>query len=468
MAAMPLPESSPTSHPALQRWWGTSGWIVIGLALACWPVLLWWGRRVVDDSDEPLGVLALVCGLAFVWQARHRLGTSALALASALGLILIGRMMAGWLPMLLQGLFLVLALTISLRLWRLPGVVSLLSLALPWVATLQFVLGYPLRVIVAMGAEAVLRLLGLTVTREGTDLWYQGVAVGVDAPCSGIRMLWFLLFAAGFLAARFRLRWGLAISLHVIAGSLALLANGVRATVLFFPESGLVEWPHWTHEATGVLVFAPCLAWLLWLAQRRSRASAQLGTLSAPPLKGPLCMGFLAACVLIAASWFFRSADSSAISAESSPFEWPTSFRDQSLEPLPLSVREEHFAAGFPGQLARFRCGDGELIFRRVTRATRMLHSAQDCFTAAGFTMQRLSPNTIANDGIWQVWEAKRGDEPALIVCEHIRSAEGDLFTDVSAWYWQALRHPEKGPWLAITWVRYAREVAAAKTGHLD
>jgi hypothetical protein len=93
-------------------------------------------------------------------------------------------------------------------LWVLPGVVMLLSLALPWVATLQFVAGYPLRVVVAMGAEKVLRLMGVLVTREGTDLWYEGVAVGVDAPCSGIRMLWFLLFAAAFLAARFGLRWG--------------------------------------------------------------------------------------------------------------------------------------------------------------------------------------------------------------------------------------------------------------------
>ena len=235
MAAMPAADSSPTPTTTRNRWWETSGWTVIGLALASWPVLQWWGRRVVDDSDEPLGVLALVAGMAFIGQARHRLGTSATALAIALGLILIGRVMASGLPMLIQGLLLVLALTVSLRLWRLPGVVSLLSLALPWVATLQFVLGYPLRVIVAIGAEAVLRLVGLAVTREGTDLWYQGVAVGVDAPCSGIRMLWFLLFAAAFLSARFRLRWGRTIVLHVIAGGLALLANGVRATVLFFP-----------------------------------------------------------------------------------------------------------------------------------------------------------------------------------------------------------------------------------------
>jgi hypothetical protein len=134
---------------------------------------------------------------------------------------------------------------------------------------------------------------------------------------------------------------------------------------------------------------------------------------------------------------------------------WPESFRGMPLEPMPLSVREEHFAAGFPGALGRFQCGEGEVIFRRVDRATRMLHSAEDCFKAAGFEMKRQSGQAEAGDGLWQVWKARRGEERELVVCEQIRSASGDLFTDVSAWYWRALRHPEEGPWTAVTWVRF-------------
>ena len=141
---------------------------------------------------------------------------------------------------------------------------------------------------------------------------------------------------------------------------------------------------------------------------------------------------------------------------------WPDTFRGLPLEPLPLSVREEHFAAGFPGALARFRCGEVEVILRRVSRATRKLHSAQDCFQAAGFTLQRLSAAPLESDGLWQVWRATRGSDPPLIVCEHIRSAGGDLILDVSAWYWRALRHPEEGPWTAITWVRREDEISAS------
>jgi exosortase/archaeosortase family protein len=426
-----------------------------GVLLAFWPVLVWWWRRVGDDSDEPLGVLALVCALGWVWGQRDQVSVARGGLILA-GVVMLGvRALAGELPMLLVGLGLVVALVLGLRLWRLPGVTMLLSLALPWVATLQFVAGYPLRVIVAMGAELALRMVGVTVTREGTDLWHQGVAVGVDAPCSGIRMLWFLLFAGAFLAARFRLNWRRTVGLMAVAGALALLANGVRATVLFFPEAGLVAWPHWTHEATGVLLFLPSLATLMFLARKAERRR-----FAAMP-RGSVSKSWLAAfgvlCVMVAGSWLLRAAaDAEVPSGDPVTVTWPETFRGMVLEPLPLSVREEHFAAGFPGALARFRCGEGEVIFRRVQRATRMLHPAEDCFKAAGFEMQRLSGQAVAGDGLWQTWRAQRGDEPALIVCEQIRSAEGDLFTDVSAWYWQALRHPEQGPWTAVTWVRWA------------
>lgn len=435
------------------------GWHVVvvlaALGVAFWTVLDWWWRRVGDDSDEPLGVLALACAVWFVWQERKRLGVTAWALVLGAVLAVCVRLVAGEMPMLLVGVGFVIVLTVALRLWRLPGVVMLLSLALPWVATLQFVAGYPMRLVVAVAAEKVLRVFGVLVTREGTDLWYEGVAVGVDAPCSGIRMLWFLLFGGAFLAARFGLGWGRTVVLMMVAGGLALLANGVRATVLFFPESGLVHWPHWTHEGTGILLFLPCLALLMWLSRRWE------GRLKRELVAGEVARGgmvvFGLVCVAVGVSWTVPGVEATP-KAELVAVVWPESFRGMPLEPLPLSVREEHFAAGFPGALGRFRCGEGEVILRRVDRATRMLHSAEDCFLAAGFEMVRQSGQAEAGDGLWQVWKARRDGESDLIVCEQIRSAEGDLFTDVSAWFWRALRHPEEGPWTAVTWVRYANE----------
>jgi len=37
----------------------------------------------------------------------------------------------------------------------------------------------------------------------------------------------------------------------------------LRATVLFFPEAGLVHWPGWTHEAVGLAAFIAVIAPLL-------------------------------------------------------------------------------------------------------------------------------------------------------------------------------------------------------------
>ncbi len=439
---------------------GTGLWAAIMLLAAFWPVLMWWGRRLVDDSDEPLGVLALVCALFFLWRERTSLRVSRASLVVALSLAVAARLLADRLPMLALGLLLVTALVVALRLWRLPGVAVLLSLALPWVATLQFLLSYPLRVVVATTAGGLLSLFGVEVTREGTDLWHQGMAVGVDAPCSGLRMLWFLLFAAAFLTARFRLDWPRALFCLALGGVLALLANILRATVLFFPEAGLVSWPLWTHEATGLLFFAPALIALLLCTRRLERKAASESRMMVSMPSTGWVRAFCAVAVILSLSWFLRAEAPVTKPLAQSAVEWPDQFRGLALTPLPLSMREEHFASGFPGALARFRCGEGEVIFRRVDRATRMLHPAEDCFKAAGFEMRRLSASVVAEDGLWQVWEARRGDDPALWVCEQIRAANGDLFTDVSAWYWQALRHPENGPWTAVTWVRFAHENA--------
>ena len=47
-------------------------WLAL-LAVALWPTWWWMGRRMVDGSDDPLGVLALVALGALVWQHRLRL-----------------------------------------------------------------------------------------------------------------------------------------------------------------------------------------------------------------------------------------------------------------------------------------------------------------------------------------------------------------------------------------------------------
>ncbi len=57
---------------------------------------------------------------------------------------------------------------------------------------------------------------------------------------------------------------------------------------------------------------------------------------------------------------------------------------------LPLSDREQRFVSGFPGRIARFTDGKREIIVRWVTRETRMLHPAADCFRGMGYAIRPL------------------------------------------------------------------------------
>ena len=78
-------------------------WWLAAQAAALWPTWVWSARRMVDGSDDPLGMLALG-GLALVaWQTRKELRASRLitefaqGLREALGPVGAGSFSYGWL-----------------------------------------------------------------------------------------------------------------------------------------------------------------------------------------------------------------------------------------------------------------------------------------------------------------------------------------------------------------------------------
>lgn len=128
---------------------------------------------------------------------------------------------------------------------------------------------------------------------------------------------------------------------------------------------------------------------------------------------------------------------------------WPRQFEGINLERLPLSEREERFAQGFPGRIARFRGGRQEIIIRWVTKATRKLHPASDCFKGLGYTIDP-GPVWVDQNGVlWRYFEASKTDK--FHVLERIYDDTGNSWTDVSAWYWTALLGKSDGPWWTIT-----------------
>ena len=160
------------------------------------------------------------------------------------------------------------------------GVAALLLLSLPVVASLQFYLGYPMRWVAAQGTVGLLSLMGIDVMQQGTTLISGGQEVGVDPACSGVKMLWTGLALAGWFSARERLSLGRTGVLMAAAVGAVLIANAVRAAVLFLPESGRVDWPEWTHEGMGLVAFLG-VAWGVMASSERLAAASRAATVKA-------------------------------------------------------------------------------------------------------------------------------------------------------------------------------------------
>ena len=239
---------------------GTKLLIIIQL-VAFWPVWRWYAQRTVDGSDEPWGILALLSSLVIV-AARRRFAPpcgATLTLVAALAAIYALGYAA--LPALVKAAFAALALagilsSISYGKVMRPALAGLMLLSLPLMASLQFFGGFPLRLITTHLVAFVLSSAGWEVEASGTLLRWAGEIIAVDAPCAGIKMLWSGLLLNFTLAAWANLGFGMtwlctsATLFSVFAG------NVLRATALFFTESGIVTAPQFMHQAIGMLVFA--------------------------------------------------------------------------------------------------------------------------------------------------------------------------------------------------------------------
>jgi len=232
-----------------------------GQILAFWSVWGWYLNRMLDGSDEPWGILALVTVILLVikkgiWKAPS---TITLVISAVIAIIYI--VSYGYLPPLIRGVLAVIALGFSIssicyRKTMQTGVIGLMLLSLPLIASLQFYGGFPIRVITAFVSSHLLGLVGYNVQPQGTLLYWLGEVIAVDAPCAGIKMLWAGLYLNFTLATWHQLSFittWLSTSFTLFS---VFIGNICRATLLFFTESGLVHAPEIAHQAIGMLVFA--------------------------------------------------------------------------------------------------------------------------------------------------------------------------------------------------------------------
>lgn len=422
------------------------------LLAALWPAWDWWFSR---GSGTLHTTLICLIALACV-AARERPRLPSLWLPALLMVFFAGSCLLK-LPKLVSALFAVAAVAAMLSSTFLGRAISLpfaglLWLSMPMSSSLDFFLGFPMRLL--SGYVAELLLTPWNVQLIGTALVLGDRAVAVDAPCSGVQMLWHAMFFVCVIGSLLNLRVRQFLLLCA-GGTLAVvLSNGVRAAILFFTESHLVRAPVWTHDAAGILSFIFAMG-LLYLITEKMRADCPLSvprrvTTSLQNTPSPVCFSLM--CGLCFLSPFLTAPLNEVREAPVSAFAgWPAEFEDEPLSPLPLTDRELTFARDFPGQVGRFQKGDAEVILRWCNAPTRLLHPASECLRAAGYKITPLPQKWDERQRLWSQFEARAFGRPSLLVQELIFDEKGQSWPDAPAWFWAAFLKSSRGPWWSVT-----------------
>lgn len=243
-------------------------------AIALWPHWQWAAARMVDGSDDPLGLAALVVlALATARLAptlRHAPSHGGLAVSMILTLAATAASIVAMpLP---AACLAVLALVAGVIAFapagtpRLP-LAGLGLLALPVVSSLQFYAGYPLRVATAELSTWLLRAGGVAAERSGTAMLVEGRLVIVDAPCSGVQMVWMAYFCACTIACWRGLDDRRFLRRLAGVGGVVLIGNVLRNGTLVLLEARTEQVPGWLHEGIGLVALALVCAVVVTLVQ---------------------------------------------------------------------------------------------------------------------------------------------------------------------------------------------------------
>jgi exosortase/archaeosortase family protein len=251
--------------------------LVAALVMAAtWDAWRWYCGRVWSAPEEAAALALTVAFLGLLGLARTPVPAaprplSLLAIAALLALYAASHAL---LPPIMRAAVAIAATLFCLYIAAFrerPPVAfwGLVALALPVLPSLQFTLGYPMRVVSAAFAVVLLQAQGLMVARQGTFLLWRDEMVQFDAPCSGVNMLWagLLLTLMGCVWLRLdALKVVVAVAFSVV---LAVGGNVLRASSLFYVETGLVpQAPAWWHDGIGIAAFMLSAAVTLWLLGR--------------------------------------------------------------------------------------------------------------------------------------------------------------------------------------------------------
>ena len=252
--------------------------LIIGIqVVALYPAIHWYAVRTRYASEQRWELLALfAAGLLVAVRRCKAQERSNLALptiltaAFALSVQVLPSLVSTWIA---WAAFAASASVLFLGCRFDAPLFGLLTLSLPVLPVFQYHLSYPLRTLVAQVAAWMLRFVGVSVEREGACLLFENQFIWVDAPCSGLRMLWSALFLGMCLSAALRFSAGRTLRFAISAAVIVVMANILRTTSLFFVEAGLVEVPDWAHAGVGLGSYALAMCLLLVMGTRRKKPS---------------------------------------------------------------------------------------------------------------------------------------------------------------------------------------------------
>ena len=435
-----------------------------------WPVAIWYFDRLMDKSDEPLGVLSLVAFIAISLSRRTANGAKRGITIPILSIVFTIVYAISWTfaPKLLSAVFAVMAIGFMISGNSGRGKLDLgswllLLFSLPIVSSLNFYSGYPLRLVVGQVAAPLISMVGFPTIADGTTLIWADQMVQIDAPCSGIKMLWFALFIGAVLSSMLELK--LARSAIVLGSAVvaALAGNVLRITSLFFVETGIVSvgpsLDPFVHQAIGAIAFAISAGLTalvaLKLSQNSSAAadekseesdSAFSETQKSTNFKSPRVAALLVACLIaaIVPAVASRSGDT-AISTRDFP-GWPAQYDGAAYQQVPPSRADTAFYQEFPGKIQCVAQGSRRVIMRWVAKPTRQLHPSSDCFRGLGYQIT-WQPLVTDSKGVRRSWFCAEKDGKRFDVKERIYDTTGKNWTDISSWYWAAVLGKTTGPW---------------------
>lgn len=238
---------------------------LIALIGAMWPVWQWVATRAASDTGDAWSLLSLATAAALIWRGHVRRVAGAApearpAWSLAAALMLLYAAAYPFAPPLVRAMIAMSALAsacstlwfrsrMQLWLW------GLLLLSLPLIPSLNFYAGYPLRAVVGDLTCLLLQMDGFAAVRDGATLLWNERQIAIDAPCSGIKMLWTGAYLCCALAGLQRFNARGTLLLGALTLIIVILANVLRASALFFVEGGILPQAAPAHELIGVVAF---------------------------------------------------------------------------------------------------------------------------------------------------------------------------------------------------------------------